>query len=367
LIHAISTNIGGAKRHLDNMVANMAKMAPDKTFFIVLNDSYEASWPSENVKILRYPSSLSNGIERVKFDNFEINRLIDELAIDVLVSFANFGPYKAKCKHILFETNALYFCDNIRHLYPLKSRIVSDIRKYLIKLSGSHADLIVTPSRSLKEQLADSLGFPKEKMEVVHHAMERSSLGEVTRERASDDTFRFICTSHLTRHKRVEVMLEAAKILKARPDIPPFTITCTFDRKDNTGYYDELMEFIEKENLDETVNFIGRIDQNAMADLYATSDCMLHTTACESFGFALLEAKVFELPMICSDIPVNKEIAKDSAVYFKTDDSVDLADKMEKFMNDGFPNLSFEDELIDWNWEKYAARMLKIVERTANG
>ena len=362
--------MGGAKRHLDNMVEKLSRQAPQHNFFILVNDRYEHDWNAENVRVITYPIALSNGLKRLWFDNVQIHRIVEKKKIDLLVSFANFGPYKARCRHILFETNALYFCDNIRHLYSRKARLVSDMRKLLIKLSGTHADLIVTPSESFKNQLERSLGFPPARMEVLYHAMDRESLGETKKSESDeeDEKVRFVCTSHLTRHKRVEVLLEAVKLLKEDPEIPKaFHVKCTFDRRDNRGYYDELTNTIEQEKLGELVEFTGRVDQNEMARLYTEADCMVHTTACESFGFALLEAKIFRLPTICSDIPVNKEIAKNAALYFKTDDPRDLARQMKRFILERPDDFDYEDELIAWNWERYAEKFLNIIERTAHG
>ncbi|WP_457594226.1 glycosyltransferase [Hydrogenimonas sp.] len=369
MIHAISTNMGGAKRHLDNMVKKMSLQSPSTTFYIVLNENYTPIWASSNVKTIFYPIELSRGAKRIWFDNIEINRLIEKYDIDILISFANFGPYRAACKHILFETNALYFCDNIRHLYSKKALLISDIRKFLIKLSGTHADLIITPSNSLKEQLQNSINFPNNKIEVLYHAMDKNALGNIdTKKRKNNSTVEFIYTSHLTRHKRVEVLVKAIKILKEQGNIKkPFHITCTFDREDNASYYDELMAYIEKEQIVDNIKFIGRVNQNEMAELYHHADCMLHTTACESFGFALLEAKIFHIPIICSDIAVNKEIAKNSAIYFKTDNPLDLSQKIEYFINEKPDNFSFDDSLTDWNWDKYANRLLHIIERTLHG
>ncbi|WP_353661133.1 glycosyltransferase [Hydrogenimonas sp. SS33] len=369
LIHAVSTNMGGAKRHLDSMMAELSESAPEDEFFVVLNERYHAEWDRPNIRIIRYPIKYSNGLRRLWFDNVEINRLIKEFDIDLLLSFANFGPFKAKCRHLLFETNALYFCDNIRHLYPLKSRVVSDLRKQLIKLSGTGADLILTPSESLKNQLIDAFGFDEKKITVLPHAMDRKSLGAPNaEEKKSGDTVRFIVTSHLTRHKRVETMLKALVLLKEDEAIGcPFHVRCTFDRRDNAAYYDELKAYIDKHKLNDLVSFIGRVDQAEMGNLYASADCMLHTTACESFGFALLEAKLFRLPAICSDIAVNREIAKNSALYFRTDDPADLAEKMKQFILERPENFDFDDGLVNWNWKRYSDRLLQIAGRMMHG
>ena len=360
--------MGGAKRHLDNMVEELSRLTSENIYYVVLNETYAKKWEAANVKTITFPIAYSNGVKRLWFDNIEINRLIENYKIDLLISFANFGPYRAKCNHILFETNALYFCDNIRKIYSKKTQFISDIRKFLIKLSGIHADIIVTPSHSLKDQLIQSLGFTENRISVLYHAIDKDTLGKpTTLEKSDSSTVRFIVTSHLTRHKRIETLIDAILLLKSHGSLEKtFHIQCTFDRRDNNQYFDELMKRIESEQLNEYISFIGRIEQNEIANLYATADCMLHTTACESFGFSLLEAKLFHLPIICSDIPINREIAKNSALYFETDNARELADRMKYFIEKRPNDFNFDDELIDWNWKKYSEKLLHLAERIAN-
>jgi glycosyltransferase involved in cell wall biosynthesis len=52
----------------------------------------------------------------------------------------------------------------------------------------------------------------------------------------------------------------------------------------------------------------------------------------EGFGIPLIEALKFKVPVICSNIPIFKEIAKDSVLYFDKKDEFDLSQKMKKLI-----------------------------------
>ena len=89
----------------------------------------------------------------------------------------------------------------------------------------------------------------------------------------------------------------------------------------------------------------------------------------EGFGIPIIEAFSYCLPIICSDIPVFKEIGNDSVSYFKKGDSISLSEKIQTLINSedlrkefskkGKSQLNkfsrkkfikgFEDLIIDWN------------------
>jgi len=365
LIHAMPTKMGGAKRHLNNMMNALVHAGSGHEFFVLINDEYDISVFDASVKTIRYPIAYSSGIKRVILDNREVNRIIENERIDLLISFANIGPFNPKCKHILFEMNALYFCKNIRPLYSFKQRLDFALKRLLIRLSARSADRIVTPSQSLIAQICETLGVARERFEVLHHATEREFC-EAPEDRSffSDSKVSFLYPSHLARHKGVHLLVEALKHLKNRNEklLENFEIVCTFERNDEPVYYDEMMEQIDRHDLHETIRFIGHQPQGRINTLYAAADYMIYTTLCESFGFSMLEAKVFHLPSLCSDIPINREILKGSAKYYRWNDAEDLANQLIHFVKEKPSDFSFDDPLLNWHWEDYAKQLVEIME-----
>ncbi len=370
LVHAHPTKMGGAKRHLESMMNALARYGEDLELFLLINDLYDTSVFDNRVNIIKLPARLSSGLGRLYLDNLLVNRIIKEKDIDTLLSFSNIGPIAPRCRHILFEMNALYFCKNIRRLYPAKTRADFAIKRSLIALCIRGADIVVTPSQSLKRMLVDTIGAEEKKISVLHHAMEP----EFTQAKRDESIFdpekiSFLYPSHLARHKGVGILLEGVKLLKAkRADLfGTLEILCTFDREDEPEYFDELTHFIDKNGLESCIKFTGRKSQSQIASLYKGADYMIYTTECESFGFSMLEAKVFHLPALCSDIPINREISKKSAHYFRSDDPADLADKLAYFLENRPEEFDFEDELLGWRWDAYAKRLLKMIGELNDG
>lgn len=359
LIHAISTNMGGAKRHLDNILKYLDKYQ----VFVIVNNNYEVLDINSNIHILKYDIKYSNGFKRIIFDNFQMRNIVKEYNIDLIISFSNFGPIFSKTKHILFQTNALYFCKNIKNLYSKKQLFDFNIKKFLIKMIGKNCDLILTPSESFKLDLVEDLNIPEKKVEVLYHAMEYDFYN--ANKKSKNERVEFVFPSHLAPHKGIHILVDALKLLKSK-NLPEFKITCTFDREDDEGYYDSLMSEINSHNLESYIEFIGRVSQDKIKEYYQNADYMIYTTLCESFGFSMLEAKIFKLPAICSDIKICKEISKNAAKYYKALDPQSLANIITEFVINRPTDFDFEDELLSWDWAKYSEELINIVEGVHN-
>jgi glycosyltransferase involved in cell wall biosynthesis len=64
------------------------------------------------------------------------------------------------------------------------------------------------------------------------------------------------------------------------------------------------------------VRFLGRVDDARLSELYRTAAATIVPSFEEGFGFPVLESQRAGSAVVCSDIPVFRELAADSARYF---------------------------------------------------
>lgn len=112
------------------------------------------------------------------------------------------------------------------------------------------------------------------------------------------------------------------------------------------------------------------IDDTTLRGLYESCDVLLAASFAEGFGLPIVEAGYFGKPLIASDIPVFREVAKGavSARFFKTGSAEDLADAVRDFLAEGnavkenlprstWPNWresaeQLDDVVLGGNWYK---------------
>ncbi|MDA8827857.1 glycosyltransferase family 4 protein [Luminiphilus sp.] len=125
---------------------------------------------------------------------------------------------------------------------------------------------------------------------------------------------------------------------------------------------DELLERIDKNPLlNKHLFLLDDVSDEYLSKIYDHSDCLLAASYGEGFGLPLIEAAKRGLPIICRDIPVFREVAKEFALYFgsETTESLDAAMRywLRSYANDSHPR----SHGLQWlSWEQ-SARSVKTL------
>lgn len=109
----------------------------------------------------------------------------------------------------------------------------------------------------------------------------------------------------------------------------------------------------------------GRLPESAVPDLYRGASVVVLPSRAEGFGLPVIEAMACGVPIVCSDLPVLREIADGIAVFCKPDDADDLARAIGDVL--GSPNPGSRRQLgIErarrFTWERSAAETVAVYE-----
>ena len=106
----------------------------------------------------------------------------------------------------------------------------------------------------------------------------------------------------------------------------------------NLNGYDELYfdvkNYIDQYNLNDYIDIPGYLNQQEIKKIYSESLIYVFPSLDEGFGIPLIESMKSEIPIICSDIEIFKEISKNSALFFKAGNHIDLYEKLNILIND---------------------------------
>lgn len=98
-----------------------------------------------------------------------------------------------------------------------------------------------------------------------------------------------------------------------------------------TEYVNDFYNSIcEKAAADSRIKMIGYVSGNTLCELYSNAKLFVFPSEAEGMPVCLLEALSYNTPCLVSDIPENKEVGKEYVQYFKTKDTNDLKEKLEK-------------------------------------
>ena len=136
------------------------------------------------------------------------------------------------------------------------------------------------------------------------------------------------------------------------------------------GKYNRV--FSQQMQLDTTsdhIQFLGRVSDDELVRLYNQAACFVFPSLYEGFGLPPLEAMACGCPVLVSDIPVEREVCGDAALYFNPLDPHDILHTITQYLNDadviketmrqkGFDNIT------RFSWEKSAEALIKKLEET---
>lgn len=121
--------------------------------------------------------------------------------------------------------------------------------------------------------------------------------------------------------KGCHLVIDAYKQLK--PDLPLMVIG---DLEQVPAYGDSLKQAASGES----ITFLPLIKRKELLlGLVKMCKLFVFPSLFEGMSVMLLEAASLGVPIICSDIPENKVVMKDSVLYFRCGDTQDLKDKMQ--------------------------------------
>ena len=78
----------------------------------------------------------------------------------------------------------------------------------------------------------------------------------------------------------------------------------------------------------------GYIKKKQAVYFYNNAFCYVFPSIDEGFGIPLIESLRAQVPVICSDIEIFKEIGGDSVIYFRKQDYNDLYNKLKFILAD---------------------------------
>ena len=138
---------------------------------------------------------------------------------------------------------------------------------------------------------------------------------------------------HLKREKNLLTLIKAFKKLKEelKVDYKLVLAGSTYINGDNEVLL-KIQKYIAEHNLFNSILMPGYIDKNKALYFYNNSLMYVFPSIDEGFGIPLIEALKLKVPVICSDIPIFREIADDSVLYFEKQNEINLFERMKELI-----------------------------------
>lgn len=133
----------------------------------------------------------------------------------------------------------------------------------------------------------------------------------------------------------------------------------------------EISDISDHLKIKDRVKFLGFITDNKLAKLYEKAAVFCYPSLYEGFGFPVLEALSFGLPVLTSNLSSLPEVAGKAAILIDPQDSNVISSGLQKLLEHQDERESLKKlakiQAQKFSWEKTAKETLKLFKEVVNG
>jgi glycosyltransferase involved in cell wall biosynthesis len=331
LVFLVPGEQGGMETYARELIPQLVANAPGDRFTAFVNRdaaAVDGPWSQLTGRVV-LPLSARNRIEWVRADQQLLPPLARRANVDVLHSFASTGPAWGRPRRVVTIHDLIY-----RTIPEAHPGIRSLGMRILVPLAARTAHRIIAPSQATADDLVALLGSPRGKIDVVPEGVGAGAAAEPMSEpdvrawlRAGERPIVLTVSAKLP-HKNLRRLLDA--VARMPGEERPLVVLPGYP----TAHESELRAHAASLHLENDTRFLGWVSAGQLEGLYAAAAAFVFPTLAEGFGLPVLEAMARSVPVACSDIPVLREVAADSALFFDPLAEASIADAITRVLQD---------------------------------
>ncbi|MDX6529667.1 MAG: hypothetical protein QOH41_1957 [Blastocatellia bacterium] len=259
-------------------------------------------------------------------------------------------------------------------LHPEKhrSRLVRRARLRL-PLVVRIADMIITPTESVKREVCQHFNVKPDKVRAIHSAARRSfqpvsfaETAEIRKRLGVEDAF-LLFVGTLEPRKNLLTLLKAFEQIITQSSLRPQLVIAGGE-----GWLmEDTFDFVRKSAVAERLLFTGYLSDDELRALYSSCRVFIYPSVYEGFGLPPLEAMACGAPVIAGRIPSLQETLGSAARLVEPLDVDALAESIIELLEDenqrqllaaGGPT-----HAAKFSWEQTARLTLDVYEELLNG
>jgi glycosyltransferase involved in cell wall biosynthesis len=209
------------------------------------------------------------------------------------------------------------------NLLPFTLRLKVHFLKLWDRFTASRINMFISNSYTIKNEYCRQIGLDKSKVKVIYRGRSLEEYSGIRDEKPKTHKPKFLSVGRLIPSKGFEELILAFSNVFS--DYPKSSLVIAGEGPERK----KLELLIRKLGLEDNVQLYGQ--RNDIPELLNQADFFVFPTHYEGLPGSLIEAMMSRVPIICSDIPENKECISDEMCLFHKRNNVnDLGFQMEK-------------------------------------
>lgn len=247
--------------------------------------------------------------------------------------------------------------------FPKRARAV-------VSTNAAAAERIIVNTRFVKEEVREMLKVSDGKIDVIPLAAsdfycegrDSSVRPETVKKFTEKDYILYVGT--VEPRKNLKTLIRAYKDLRAKYDVALVIAG-------GLGWlYDDIVAYPGELGLKKDVIFTNYIDDGTLRSLYDHASVFVYPSLYEGFGIPPLEAMTCGVPAVLSDVPSLREVAGDSALFFRPADHEELAREVGRLLSSESLRTEMKQRGLqkakEYSWRRVAAETIKTYKKALN-
>jgi glycosyltransferase involved in cell wall biosynthesis len=345
-------------RYVDKLVEYLYKLRPEHEI-VLLSKSPRVEFLQSlapDYKIVRSDFKEFTFSEQIGF-----LKLVNSVGADLVHFPMTQQPIRYKGKKVtsIQDLTTLRFENPAKNSFVFRSKQL--IYGRVVKKVANESMAIITPSKYVKQDVANYADINLNKIVVIYDAADRINAASEPVHRLEGKQF-IMYVGRALPHKNLARLVEAFAILSKRHPELMLALAGKMDRN-----YKIVESIVTDKRLANRVVFTDFITEGQLRWMYENTAVYVFPSLSEGFGLPGLEAMVHGAPVAAAKATCLPEIYGDGAAYFDPKVSFDMAKTISGILSD----VHLRGELIragrrqaaKYSWQTMAKQTLAVYER----
>lgn len=228
------------------------------------------------------------------------------------------------------------------------------------------AQEVITPSAAVRDELIESGRVQAKRVTAIHHGPGQIAQTAPGKLPPGIPAGFALYVGTLEPRKNLGILLSAWRRLHASRTarLPTLILAGRYGWKT-----ERLRRAIERGQLEGWVRRLGYVSEAQLSALYRAALFVVLPSLYEGFGLPAVEAMSAETPLLCSDIPVLREVAQDAAMYVNPTDQQAWEQAITRLSSSAKERHDLTQQgrtrMTEFSWHKAAQQTLTIWNRAA--
>jgi len=334
----------------------------------------------QNIQLIPFDFGLTGVLQRLWWVHIKLPLECRKMRVDILHKLATDNPLFCPAKRVTTVHDFYYeylMEHQLREKIRLYERLENVYFSWVTRICFSKSDAIIAVSQSTRNEAVRRYPHAEGRITVIHHGGSFdgiNQLGSITRDRGpqpqilqeqSTDRFRILCVAKFMEHKGQHLLIEAfEQMLGHHPELVGSIELRLRGFHNDADYYERICRQVEDSRWSSLIQLEDFNPNETLDEIYGDADLVVLLSDYEGFGLPVLEAQGMGIPVLCSDLPVLREVGGTGAVYVNRADVIQVAEALYRFAADSEwrsdQGRRARENLHRFSWNEAARRTLEV-------